>query len=328
MTHPQEASVGTLLEAIQKSLFAAGRHAPGEVAPVAILWPDPDMQWSGLIPQLRHLMPELIVLGPFAPKDRQGPAIWLRCMIERVLVEPSLPENRVPIIYMPKISRQILRTVDECPDNLKPLVELQHRGIVWCQRNGRDWTVEAFMVSEESGLGLDVAKDNATRRAMAGALPQLAVASLFRLRGKRLEAEDFDRLMVEDTPRNLLEWLSEPKETRARWDDGRWTAFCSRCKAEYGFDPEKDGELVAGEAGFIVAYPSGTGRGPFLTWNAGGFARKAEEGRADDVAYLGKVLDDLATVVNVDPKQVFACGISNGGMMCYRLAAEMSITVR
>ena len=25
------------------------------------------------------------------------------------------------------------------------------------------------------------------------------------------------------------------------------------------------------EAGFIVVYPSGTGTGPFLTWNAGGF---------------------------------------------------------
>lgn len=243
----QETAAGTLLEALQKSLSVAGRHAPGEVAPAAILWPDPDVQWQGLITQLRHLMPELIVLGPFAPGERQGPAIWLRCMIERVLTEPSLPEQRTPIVYLPKVSRQTLRAVDECPDSLKPLVELQHRGTVWCQKNGRDWTIEAFMVSEESGLGLDVAKDNATRRAMAGALSQLAVASLFRLRGKRLEAEDFDRLMVEDTPRNLLEWLSEPKETRARWDNGRWAAFCSRCKAEYGFEPEKDGELVAGE---------------------------------------------------------------------------------
>src|SRR5690348_16081523 len=27
----------------------------------------------------------------------------------------------------------------------------------------------------------------------------------------------------------------------------------------------------ADKAGFIVVYPSGTGTGPFLTWNAGGF---------------------------------------------------------
>jgi len=36
------------------------------------------------------------------------------------------------------------------------------------------------------------------------------------------------------------------------------------------------------------------------------------------------VRDDLATVVNVDPKRVFATGMSNGGMMCYRLASELS----
>lgn len=76
------------------------------------------------------------------------------------------------------------------------------------------------------------------------------------------------------------------------------------------------------EAGFIVAYPSGTGAGPFLVWNAGGFGEG--KGRVDDVAYLGNVLDDLASVAKVDPKRVYACGMSNGAMMCYRLAAEMS----
>ena len=32
------------------------------------------------------------------------------------------------------------------------------------------------------------------------------------------------------------------------------------------------------EAGFIVVYPSGSGTGPFLTWNAGGFKGKWAEG--------------------------------------------------
>jgi len=78
------------------------------------------------------------------------------------------------------------------------------------------------------------------------------------------------------------------------------------------------------EAGFIVVYPSGTGIGPFLRWNAGGFKGKMAEGRADDVAFIGTLLDDLGTVVKVDEKRVYACGMSNGGMMCYRLAAELS----
>jgi polyhydroxybutyrate depolymerase len=78
------------------------------------------------------------------------------------------------------------------------------------------------------------------------------------------------------------------------------------------------------DAGFIVAYPSGTGVGPFRIWNAGGFTGRMAENPADDVKYLGALLDDLATVANVDAKRAFATGISNGGMMCYRLAAEMS----
>ncbi|MCX7396613.1 MAG: dienelactone hydrolase family protein [Planctomycetales bacterium] len=78
------------------------------------------------------------------------------------------------------------------------------------------------------------------------------------------------------------------------------------------------------ESGFIVVYPSGTGVGPFRTWNAGGFSGRMAEGKADDVAFIGKLLDDLGTVVKVDEKRVYACGMSNGGMMCYRLAAELS----
>ncbi|MBL8794597.1 MAG: dienelactone hydrolase family protein [Planctomycetia bacterium] len=79
----------------------------------------------------------------------------------------------------------------------------------------------------------------------------------------------------------------------------------------------------ADEGGFIVVYPSGTGAGIFLTWNAGGI-RNGMGSKADDVAFIGKLLDDLGTVATVDPKRVYACGMSNGAMMCYKLAAELS----
>ena len=78
------------------------------------------------------------------------------------------------------------------------------------------------------------------------------------------------------------------------------------------------------EAGFIVVYPNGTGKGSSLRWNAGGPRGKMAEGKADDVAFISKLLDDLGAVVKVDEKRVYACGMSNGGMMCYRLAAELS----
>jgi polyhydroxybutyrate depolymerase len=80
----------------------------------------------------------------------------------------------------------------------------------------------------------------------------------------------------------------------------------------------------ADEAGFIAVYPNGTGPGgTLLTWNAGVFPGGLNPRRADDVKFIRMVLDDLAGLVSVDPKRVYASGMSNGGMMAYRLAAEM-----
>ena len=76
--------------------------------------------------------------------------------------------------------------------------------------------------------------------------------------------------------------------------------------------------------GFIVVYPSGTGPGSFLTWNAGGLIGRFKDESVDDVDFIGKLLNELATLVNVDEKRVYACGMSNGGMMSYRLAVELS----
>ncbi len=81
----------------------------------------------------------------------------------------------------------------------------------------------------------------------------------------------------------------------------------------------------ADEAGFVVVYPNGTGSGSLvLLWNSGGYAGPGIESRPDDVAFVGAVLDDLAKLIQVDSRRVFATGMSNGGMMCYRLAAELS----
>jgi polyhydroxybutyrate depolymerase len=79
----------------------------------------------------------------------------------------------------------------------------------------------------------------------------------------------------------------------------------------------------ADEVGFIVAYPNGTGLGETaLFFNAS--AEPKPGGPPDDVAFAAAVLDDLAAAANVDLKRVFATGMSNGGMMCHRLASELS----
>lgn len=249
--HQQQAK--TLLEAVRESLARAGRHNPNvEVAPVAVLWTDVDRQWQTMIPALRELMPELLTLGEYDPETRTGPAIWLRCVIESAVraekfPELAWPEDAIPIIYMPGVSRQTLRAVEECPDALKPLVELQYRGTVWTQKNGKDWSVRAFLVSDDGGLGLDVAEDRRTLEAVLGALSELSNTPLSRLTGRRLEAEDFDRLMVRDTARDILSWLNDPQQSRQQWDGTKWSAFCNRCRQEYEFDPEADGELTGGQ---------------------------------------------------------------------------------
>lgn len=240
-------SFGTLLEALIKSLADAARHQPGvEEPPAAILWTDAKGEWRPLIPLLRERLPQLLTLGDHDPATRTGPAIWLRCAIARTLDDLDLPENEIPIIYMPEAARQALRAGDACPRALQPLVELQYRGAVWTQRSGRDWTVEAFLVSDDS-LGLDVAKNAKTKRSIMASLPVLADTPVSRLTG-RLEAEDFDRLMVGDQPRDLLRWMSDPRGACETYEaEGKWHAFCNRCREDYGFDPESDGDLTAGE---------------------------------------------------------------------------------
>jgi hypothetical protein len=237
-----------VIESLAYSLESAAKFNPNDVVrPAVVLWTDHDAQWQPIIPQLRRLVPQLLTYGEYQPDRRIGPAIWLRSVVDRALPDVELPDGVTPIVYLPRVSRQEFRAVQECPDSLKPLVELQYRGACWTQKNGKDWTVEAFLVSEEGGLGLDVARDAATRRAMLGALAELATTSVDRLKGKHLEAEDFDKLFSDDPAKDLLLWLSEPEAVKSGWNSGRWSAFKSRCKADFKFDPDKDGELVGAE---------------------------------------------------------------------------------
>jgi len=80
------------------------------------------------------------------------------------------------------------------------------------------------------------------------------------------------------------------------------------------------------EAGFIAAYPYGTGllENQLLTFNGGGCCGYAMEHKIDDVAFTRALLDDLATIVSVDTNRVFATGLSNGGIMSHCVASELS----
>lgn len=245
-TNPPPHAKG-LLDQLEKSFLHALRSGEGEAAPAALLWADADKQWAALVARLQTALPHLFVLGTYDATKRTGPAIWLRCVVDRALEDVALEPGVVPILYLPGVARQSLRAGDECPRELQPLVELQYRGRVWHQKNGRDWTVEAFLVSED-GLRLDVAQDAKTREAAQRSLPLLAETPLDGLRGHRLEADDFDRLAVSDPTRELLRWISVGDGLRRSEGEGRWKAFCGVCNSDFNFDPDKKSPADAATA--------------------------------------------------------------------------------
>lgn len=81
---------------------------------------------------------------------------------------------------------------------------------------------------------------------------------------------------------------------------------------------------LADRENFVAVYPDGTGQFArrLLTWNSGGIAVYASEHKVDDAAFVRAVVADVRTRVPIDPDRVFATGMSNGGMMCHRLARE------
>jgi hypothetical protein len=238
-----------LIELLANEIRASAAYNSNvQVAPRVILWTDKLRQWQAALPLLQAAMPELIVLGDYAPEKKTGPAIWLKCVVDGALPDIELPSDRTPILYLPGIERRDLHAIGSCPEALKPLAELQYRGCWWIYNNsGRDWTVNGFLVSSNGGVGLDVAKDEKTQQAMLRVLQEILESERDELSNRRLEAADFNKLVSSDPVRDLLSWMNDSKSCRERWDASRWQALAGICETEYHFNPEQDGELTAAE---------------------------------------------------------------------------------
>jgi len=234
-----------LIRKLARAVAGAAAHNPEvQVPPACILWPDRERLWEPALGLLQLELPELLVLGEYRPEQRRGPAIWLRCAIAGVLDGLDLPAGVVPILYLPGVSRQDLRAVSDCPEPLKPLAELQYRGVIWSQINAKDWTPFAFLTSSQGGLGLDVPRDNETRDALRAALPNLLEEEVEPLRGRRLDASALNTLLTGGDPvRDLLGWLHQPEATQAAWPGNVWQAFRQVCRSQFRFDPDKSTPL-------------------------------------------------------------------------------------
>ena len=79
------------------------------------------------------------------------------------------------------------------------------------------------------------------------------------------------------------------------------------------------------QAGFIAVFPSGYSRlpsGALATWNAGACCGAAQRSNVDDVGFIRAVIHRVERQASIDPRKVFATGMSNGAMMSWRLACE------
>ena len=96
--------------------------------------------------------------------------------------------------------------------------------------------------------------------------------------------------------------------------------------AAFMADDERFGLIgKADQEGFVVVYPNGYSkfpRGRLATWNAGGCCGDARDRDSDDVGFIRAVVADVQGRIKIDPQRIFATGMSNGGMMAYRLACE------
>ncbi|MBI5715706.1 MAG: dienelactone hydrolase family protein [Chloroflexi bacterium] len=82
----------------------------------------------------------------------------------------------------------------------------------------------------------------------------------------------------------------------------------------------------ADKEGFVVVYPNGSGRldDKLLTWNSGNCCGYALDEKIDDTKFISALIDQMIATHKIDPKRVYVTGISNGGMMSYKLACDLA----
>lgn len=82
----------------------------------------------------------------------------------------------------------------------------------------------------------------------------------------------------------------------------------------------------AAKENWILVAPAGSGRfaNRLLTWNVGFGFGYAMRTKVDDIGFVRYLLGMLKARHSVDPNRIYATGISNGGILCHLLAAELS----
>lgn len=206
--------------------------------PEVILWPDPESQWKDVISTLQHELPELLTYGPYIPAKKSGPAIWIKCMVARLLPEADWPQDSVPIIYLPGISKAELKKVETAVFDLQPLLEYQYTGNLFLQENGKEWTVMAFVENVQHGLGIKVQKDTSTKQALKKALPTIFMEKEAFLNKSQIDAGFLNTMVFPEINESILQWMIQGHAFLNTMDLSKQAVFTELCKGQFDFTPD------------------------------------------------------------------------------------------
>lgn len=149
-----------------------------------------------------------------------------------------------------------------------------------------------------------------TRHALADAPPDIHTAESIPIGSSAwsMQSDGKDRTFRVYVPANLETNTPVPMVVMLHG------GFGSGNQAEKAYNWDQ----LADKEGFVVLYPDGLRR----TWNAGECCGFASKKNIDDVGFILDVIDAVSERIAIDQTRVYATGISNGGMMSYRLACE------
>ncbi len=69
--------MNSILDKVLQTLKQEEQHNSSiMVKPEVILWPDPDRQWTAVIPILQATLPQMLVYGPYDHAIKLGPSFW------------------------------------------------------------------------------------------------------------------------------------------------------------------------------------------------------------------------------------------------------------
>jgi polyhydroxybutyrate depolymerase len=89
-----------------------------------------------------------------------------------------------------------------------------------------------------------------------------------------------------------------------------------QAESAYGWDAEAD------RGGFVVAYPDGLHRGWVVS---DGCCGPGVRTGVNDVAFITQLVGVISRAMPIEQARIYATGISNGGMLAYRLACDTTI---